>query len=150
MANIKLILLQDVESLGLAGTEVNVAPGYGRNYLIPQGLATKADRGTLRVLEARKEKIEQQRTDLLQRAKDLAAKLAETEVTLVVQASDDGRLYGSITARNITDQLAKQDIKIDPLRLKLDEAIRAVGEFSVDVKLHNEVTGAIKVQISAA
>ncbi|QSH40208.1 50S ribosomal protein L9 [Lentisphaerota bacterium ZTH] len=150
MANVKLVLLQDVEDLGLAGSEVSVASGYARNFLIPQGLATKADRSTMRILEARKDKIEKQRADELQKAKDLAAKLAENEITIQMQASDDDRLFGSVTARNIMDKLAENDIVVDHQRIKLEEPIRALGSYEVEVKLHGEVTGTVKVWIVRA
>ncbi|MCP3968074.1 MAG: 50S ribosomal protein L9 [Lentisphaerae bacterium] len=150
MANVKLVLLQDVENLGLAGAEVNVASGFARNYLIPQGLATKADRSTMRILEARKDKIEKQRADELQKSKDLATKLAENEITIQMQASDDDRLFGSVTARNIADKLAEGGIAVDHQRVKLEEPIRALGSYKVEVKLHGEVTGTVKVWIVRA
>ncbi|MBO5722431.1 MAG: 50S ribosomal protein L9, partial [Lentisphaeria bacterium] len=101
--NVKLILLQDVENLGLAGSEVTVAPGYARNYLIPQGLAAKATPGILRVLAANKEKIEAKRRDELVAAQATAAKLMETVIEIAMQASDDNQLFGSVTARNVAD-----------------------------------------------
>ena len=115
--HVSLILLEDVENLGLAGKEVHVAPGYARNYLIPKGLA---------------------------------AKLAELTVTIAAQASDDNRLFGSVTPRSIADELAKLGVVVDHNKIKMDEAIKTLGEYTVDAKLHANVIGTIKVQVVRA
>ena len=94
MANVSLILLDDVEKLGLAGDEVHVAPGYARNYLIPQGLAAKATPGTLRLIESRKALIAARREKELAEAKALAEKLAGIEISIPMQATDDDQLFG--------------------------------------------------------
>ena len=148
--NVKLILLQDVENLGLAGSEVNVAPGYARNYLIPRGFAAKATPGILRVLAANKEKIEAQRRDALVAAQALAAKLMETTVEIAMQASDDNQLFGSVTARNVADALSKAGYQIDHTRVTVESPIKSVGEFTVSVKLHHDVTAAVKVNVVRA
>lgn len=147
MANMKLILLQDVEHLGLAGEEVTVAPGYGRNYLVPRKLAAHSTPGALRVLAANKEKIEAKRRDDLTAAKALAAKLMEIELSIPVQASDDNRLFGSVTNRTIADKLVENNFKIDYQRVLLEEPIKELGKFEVPVKLHSEVTANVKVWV---
>ncbi len=148
--NVKLILLQDVDNLGLAGTEVTVAAGYARNYLIPRGYAAKATPGVLRVLAANKEKIEAKRRDELVAAQALAGKLLEANVEIAMQASDDNQLFGSVTARNIADALAKVGFQIDHTRITVEAPIKSVGEFTVNVKLHHEVTAAVKVNVVRA
>ena len=148
--NVKLILLQDVENLGLAGSEVTVAPGYARNYLIPQGLAAKATPGILRVLAANKEKIEAKRRDELVAAQATAAKLMETAVEIAMQASDDNQLFGSVTARNIADALTKVGFQIAHTRIVIEETIKSVGEFTVQVKLHHDVIADLKVNVVRA
>jgi large subunit ribosomal protein L9 len=150
MSSVKLILLEDVENLGLAGDEVNVAAGYARNYLIPRKLASKASPGALRQLDARKERIVKQREDELATAKMLAEKLAETEVSISMQAGEDDHLYGSVGPRNIADKLAEQGIEIDHNRIKLDDNIKELGLFNVDVHLHPEVDTTLKVWIVRA
>ena len=115
MANVSLILLDDVEKLGLAGDEVHVAPGYARNYLIPQGLAAKATPGTLRLIESRKALIAARREKELAEAKALAEKLAGIEISIPMQATDDDQLFGSGTARMIAEQLAAQGAAISTL-----------------------------------
>jgi len=147
MASVNLILLDDVENLGLAGEEVRVAAGYARNFLVPRGLAAKATKGALRQVEARKEIIEQHRKDELATANSTAAKLAEAEVSIPMQASDDDTLFGSVTTRSITDNLKEQGIEIDSKKIQLQEPIKVLGKFEVPVKLHREVTATIKVWV---
>jgi len=147
MANVTLILLDDVENLGLAGEEVHVAPGYARNYLLPRGLAAKATAGTLRLIESRKALIAQRRADDRAKAKALAEKLATVEVVIPMQATEDDLLFGSVSPRMISDELAKQEIAVDHNKIKIEPAIKTVGEFTVNAKLHAEVFADVKVKV---
>ena len=147
MAQISLILLDDVEKLGLAGDEVHVAPGYARNYLIPQGLAAKATPGTLRLIESRKAMIAERRAKELADAKALAEKLSSVEISIAMQATEDDQLFGSVTARMIADELAGQGYAIEHTRVKVEPAIKTLGGFDVEVKLHAEVTATVKVWV---
>ena len=140
MALVELILLEDVEDLGKAGDTVNVAPGYARNYLIPQNLAEKMTPGALRQIEARREKIEAKRKLELDKAQATAAKIAETEITIPMQAGEDDRLFGSVTTHIIADALEEEGIKVDSRRIQLDEQIKEIGKFTVNIKLHADVT----------
>ena len=148
--NVELILLQDVENLGLAGEKVTVAAGYARNYLIPRGMADKATPGILRVLAANKEKIEAKRRDELVAAQATAAKLMEVAIEIAMQASDDNQLFGSVTARNVADALAKNGFQIAHTRVIIEEPIKSVGEFTVQVKLHHDVIADLKVNVVRA
>jgi large subunit ribosomal protein L9 len=147
MAQISLILLDDVEKLGLAGDEVHVAPGYARNYLIPQGLAAKATPGTLRLIESRKAMIAERRAKELADAKATAEKLASVEISIAMQATEDDQLFGSVTARMIADELAGQGYAVDHTRVKVEPAIKTLGGFDVEVKLHAEVAANVKVWV---
>jgi large subunit ribosomal protein L9 len=147
MAQISLILLDDVEKLGLAGDEVHVAPGYARNYLIPRGLAAKATPGTLRLIESRKAVIAERRAKELADAKATAEKLASVEISIAMQATEDDQLFGSVTARMIADELAGQGYAVDHTRVKVEPAIKTLGGFDVEVKLHAEVTATVKVWV---
>ena len=147
MAHVKLILLDDVEKLGLAGDEVHVAPGYARNYLIPRGLAAKATPGTLRLIESRKAIIAARRQQELADAQALAAKLAEIELSIPMQATEDEQLFGSVTNRMIADLLAAQGIKVEHSRIKVEPAIKTLGKFEVDVKLHSNVAAKLSVWV---
>ena len=148
--NVELILLQDVENLGLAGETVSVAAGYARNYLIPRGLADKATPGILRVLAANKEKIEAKRRDELVAAQATAAKLMETVIEIAMQASDDNQLFGSVTARNVADALVKAGFQIEHTRVVIESPIKMIGEVTVQIKLHHEVTADLKVNVVRA
>lgn len=150
MAHVKLILLEDVESLGLAGTEVSVTPGYARNYLIPRGLAAKATPGVLRVIAANKEKLEARRKDELTAAQALAAKLMGTAVEIAAQASEDNQLFGSVTARNVAEALDKVGMAVDHQRILIESPIKALGEYEVTVKLPHEVAATVKVHVVRA
>ena len=146
MAHVNLILLDDVEHLGLAGDEVHVAPGYARNYLIPRGLAAKATPGTLRLIESRKVQIAARRAQELADAKALAEKLAGIELSIPMQATEDEQLFGSVTARMVAEQLAGQGIQVDHNRIKMDP-IKTLGTFEVEVKLHQDVAAGLKVWV---
>ena len=147
MAQVKLILLDDVENLGLAGDEVTVSPGYARNYLLPRGLASKATPGIMRIVESRKAQIAARRAQELADAQALAAKLAEVEISIAMQATEDDQLFGSVTARMIADELAAQGYKIEHTRIRVEPPIKLLGSYEIDVKLHAEVTAKVKVWV---
>ena len=147
MASVKLILLEDVENLGLAGDEVKVAAGYARNYLLPKDLATQASPGALRRLAARKEQIEAARAKAVAAAEAMAAKINEAEVKITMQASEDDVLYGSVTDRVIADNLAAAGIEVDHNAIKLEDHIKELGSYEVPVKLHKDVSATVKVWV---
>ncbi len=146
MAHISLILLDDVEKLGLAGDEVHVAPGYARNYLLPRGLAAKATPGTLRLVESRKAVIAQRRAAELTDAKALAEKLGTVEISISMQATDDDQLFGSVTPRMIAEELAAKGFTVEHNRIQLDP-IKTLGSFEVEIKLHAEVSAKVKIWV---
>ena len=147
MANVSLILLDDVEHLGLAGDEVRVAPGYARHYLIPKKLAAKATPGTLRLIESRKAAIAARRAADLAKAKELAEKLATVEISIAMQATEDDQLFGSVTPRRVAEELNAQGYAIEHSRVIIDPPIKMLGNFEAEVKLHSEVTAAVKVWV---
>lgn len=150
MASTKLILLQDVEDLGLAGEEVNVAPGYARNYLIPRGLASVASKAALRQLAAHKEKIEAKRQADTEAARALVAKIQAAEINIAMQASDDNHLFGSVTERIIAETLAAMDIKVDVHKIHMDSQIRMLGEFNVEIRILRDITATAKINVVRA
>ena len=149
-ATMNLILLQDVEDVGLAGDSVHVSPGFGRNYLIPRGLAAPASAVALRQLEAQKEKIEAKRKADLEAAQALAAKIAGMSVEITMQASDDGHLFGSVTERVVCEAYAAKGINIEYQRVRMDQHIRSLGEYDIDIKLHQDVIATGKIVIVRA
>lgn len=143
----KVILKQDVEKLGKAGDIVKVAPGYGRNYLVPRNIATEATPGNIKIVE--QERRAQARRDF--REKEAATLLAQEIVKLTPKIKrkigEGGSLYGSVTAMDIADFLVAHKIDIDKRKIQLDEPIKTVGEYQVNVRLHREVTVPIKVLV---
>jgi large subunit ribosomal protein L9 len=145
----KVILKQDVEKLGKAGDVVKVAPGYGRNYLIPKRFAIEATPGNIKVAEI--ERVAQARHD--HREKEAAAILAREIVKITVtirrKAGEAGALYGSVTTLDIAEFLANHKIDIDKRKIQLEEPIKTMGEYEVPIRLHREVTVPIKVLVEA-
>ncbi len=141
----KVILKQDVDKLGKAGDVVRVAPGYGRNYLVPRKIAVEATPGNIKIMEI--EKLAAARRD--QRDKQAASLLANEIVKMVVtvrrKAGEGGTLYGSVTALDIADYLVTHKIDIDKRKIQLEDPIKTVGEYQVPIRLHREVTVPIRV-----
>ncbi len=148
--NIKLILLEDVEDLGNAGDTVNVASGYARNYLIPNGFAVKVSAAAMRQLESRRGKIEEKRNKEIENSKVIAEKITKLELTIPMQAGEDNQLFGSVTTHLIAEEAAKQGVEIEARRIKLDKPIKEIGNYSVEIKLHNEITATLKIWVVKA
>ena len=139
------ILLQDVEQLGERGTVVSVSPGYLRNYLVPRKLAQPATRGALEAAQQRLEAAERARRESEARAKEHAALLTKTVLTIAQQAGDDGRLFGSVTNQDIVDAIRDaRGIRIDKRKVHLEEPIRNVGTHMVVVEVADDVTATVK------
>jgi len=142
-----VILMQSVDNLGEMGDTVAVARGFARNYLIPKGLAVLATEGH-RKMVAEHMKLEAKRDDLRRAgAEELAARLGELSCTISVQAGEDEKLFGSVTARDIAVALKSEHLEFDHKQIVLDEAIKQLGVYSVPVKLHTEVEVTAKVWV---
>ena len=146
--SIELLLLNDVETLGKAGDLVRVAPGYARNYHIPQGIAepvTEAARRRLAKLQAEREKV---RKELLAAANKLADALKEAKVTVSARVSEGDALYGSVDAGQIAKALQMLGFpEVEPSMIQLEEPIKTLGSFDVPVRLHAEVAPTVKVWV---
>jgi large subunit ribosomal protein L9 len=146
----KLILKKAVENLGDAGEVVNVKPGYGRNYLIPQGLAYEASEANMRRLEEEQKRTEERaRRDYLE-ARRRAAQLVGLSLTFHARAGEDGKLFGSVTNADIADRAngsGSLDFELDKRIILMDEPLKALGTFEVPVHLHAEVEGRIQVNV---
>jgi len=140
----KLILKENVEHLGHIGDIVKVAPGYGRNYLLPRGLAVEATEKNAKALEHTKRQLAYKKNKELEGARAFAARIEAVTLTLVHQAGEEGRLFGSVTNMELAEQLKIQGIEIDRKKILLAEPIRQTGEFAVVVKIHPEVTATLK------
>ncbi|WP_319781080.1 50S ribosomal protein L9 [Maridesulfovibrio sp.] len=144
----KLILRADVDSLGSLGEIVSVKAGYGRNYLIPQGLAMPASEANLKQFELEKRKLQEMADNLRTQAEGLRDRLAEVEVNIEVRVGEGDKLYGSVTAVNIAEALAEMDFDIDRRKILLGEPIRSLGEYAIEIKLHPEVRGEVKLVVA--
>ena len=143
----ELILRADVENLGRLGDKVSVKPGYGRNYLIPQGLAMLASEANLRRFENERKKLQAKRDALIADAQSLADRLAEIAIVIEVRVGEGAKLYGSVTSGIIADKLAELGFDIDRKKIVLADPIRSLGHYDVPVKLLPELRGSVKVSV---
>jgi large subunit ribosomal protein L9 len=143
----QVILRGSMENLGAAGDVVNVKPGYARNYLIPQGLAFPATEANVRRIDREKAQVTKRANDELQAARQRAAAFEGVSVTFTARAGEEGKLFGSITSADIAEKLTEQGIEVDRRQIQLDEPIKALGVFSVPVRLHSEVRPELKVWV---
>ena len=143
----KVILIEDVKKLGSMGDIVQVKEGYARNYLFPRDLAKPATGSNLKIIDD----IKRKKTSALARekkdAEELKEKLSLISCTISVEAGDDDRLFGSVTSQDIVDAFGEEGFSLDKRRIILDEAIKKLGVYHVTVKLHPEVSGAVKVWV---
>lgn len=143
----EVILLHDVDKLGIRGQIVNVADGYGRNYLLPKKLAVKATAQNRKWVEQQRIQFLKQSAKEKAEAEELGKLLADVTLTFRRKAGEQGTLFGSVTAMDMAEGLAGQGFKIDKRKIQLDPPLKLLGEYDVQVRLHREVTAAIKVKI---
>ena len=145
----KVVLLADVKGQGKKGQVVNVSDGYARNYLFPKNLATPADNKIMNELKGKEEARLRQIELEKQAARDTAEKLKSISVKIKAQAGSDGRIYGSVTSKEIAEQLkAQHSIEIDRRKINLQDPIKAFGTYLPEVKLYPEITGKITVVVT--
>ncbi|MDJ0763529.1 MAG: 50S ribosomal protein L9 [Myxococcota bacterium] len=143
----KLILKEDVPHLGKPGAIVNVKPGYGRNYLIPQGLAAIATSRNIKMMEHQLKVIERQIDAAKAASEEIQARLAEMSVTVSKPAGENERLFGSVTTRDIQAALEEEGVTVDRRRVIIPEPIKALGVYTVQIKLHGGTTADLKVWV---
>ncbi len=144
----QVILLQRIVNLGKLGETVNVKAGYGRNYLIPQGKALPATEANIAKFEARRAELEAQEAAELAEAQKRADSLSDVNVIMRAKSGDEGKLFGSIGARDIADALTKSGLQVDRSEVKMPEgAFRQIGEYKVTIQLHHDISADILVTI---
>ena len=143
----EVILREHVEHLGERGQIVKVADGYARNYLLPRNLALPATEGNRRHVERERKIVEAREAESKAQAESLAARLAALEIAIPRRVGDTEQLYGSVTAVDIADFLKTKGFEVDRRKLILPEAIKALGEYDVPLKLHRQVTVPLKVRV---
>lgn len=144
---ISVILKQDVDNLGRAGEIVQVKPGYGRNFLIPRGMALLATRGNVAQHEHHRRAIEAEQARIHEKQREIAAVLEKTKVSIARKAGKDGKLFGSVGSRDIVDALAAQNLELDRRLVKLDDPIRETGSFDVVVRFSADIQVELKVNV---
>jgi large subunit ribosomal protein L9 len=143
----KVILKEDIPKLGRMGQTVDVARGYGRNYLIPQGKAIQATSKNLKALEHERMLI-QRKADLARKeAEGLAGKIRGLTLTLTRKVVEEDKLYGSVSISDISQALEEAGVEIERKLIKLDEPIKSLGEFKVSIKVYHDVTAELTVQV---
>lgn len=148
--NVKVLLKSEVENLGSGGEVVKVRAGYARNFLLPRGLALPATQGNLsKVEELKKAAAERAKAERSQ-AEELAKKLSALSLKISRAVGEEGKMYGSVTSKDVADAVAQAGITLDRKRIALAEPIKQLGSFDVPVKLHHDVDATIKVEVAKA
>ena len=143
----KVILKADVERLGKVGEVVTVAPGYARNFLMPRDLAFEATEGNLKGIEVEKRRYAKTLAKAAEGARALAARLGELSLTIRQASGESDRLFGTVTTMDIAAALEKEGVTVDKRQITLDEPIKTLGIYTVQVKLHPEVSAPLKVWV---
>jgi large subunit ribosomal protein L9 len=143
----KVILKETIDSLGIIGSEVDVAKGYARNYLLPQGKAVPATPQYRKILENEKAKFELQIAKEKELAEQMAQRLEGVACEIVAKVHEEDRLYGSVTVRDIVDALAKQEVQVEKRMVLLKEPIKTIGSFKVPIRVYKEVEPEVTVNI---
>lgn len=147
---VDLILLEDVAGLGTIGDEVRVADGYARNYLLPRNLAVPETPANMKKLEAKKLRLQQEYEERLAVAQALADRIAKLSITIPVEAADTDKLYGSVSAAQLASALSEEGVTVDRSAFQLEEPIRELGVYTVELRLHDDVQTALKVWVVRA
>jgi large subunit ribosomal protein L9 len=146
----EVILLEKIRNLGNLGDKVSVKPGYGRNFLIPQGKAVVATDTNLAAFEERRAELERQQTEALEAAQARAGQLEGLEVTIAARAGEQGKLFGSIGTRDLADAITAAGVEVSKHEVLLPEgALRQTGEYEIAMALHSDVETSVKVNVVA-
>ncbi len=143
----EIILREHVDNLGRRGDVVNVAAGYARNYLLPRKLALPVTVGNRRQIERERQLVEVREAGEKQAAETFAARIGAVECVVARRVGDQDALYGSVTAADVAECLAAQGVEVDKRKVQLDEPIRQLGDFTVPIKVHREVTAQVALKV---
>src|SRR6202789_1595310 len=143
----KVLLKQDVAKIGKKGQILDVKEGYARNFLIPGGLAVEASGGAMKQIEEEKRASDRHKAKEKEEAQDLAKKIEAVSILLKHKAGEEGRLFGSITSAEVAEALNQKRFAIDKKKIHLDEPIRLVGDYTVKIKIHPEVSADLSVKV---
>lgn len=146
----KVILKEDVKKLGLKGDLVNVSDGYARNFLIPRGLVEEATEGSIKQLKQKVKANKRKKIEKASEAKEVATELEKEKFVISVKSGENGRLFGSVTTKDIADAVKKAGYKIDKRKISLSENIKSLGVHNIQVKLYEGVSANLKIQVVEA
>ena len=143
----KVVLKDDIKNIGKMGQIVDVTAGYARNYLVPKGLAVEANTKNIKSLEHQKRIIQDNATKIKNSAQDLSNKISTITLVIKAKSGEEGKLFGSVTTMDIAELLQNEGVEIDKKRISLDEPIKRLGSYTVNVKLHSEISTQLNVQV---
>ena len=143
----KVILKEDVKNIGSMGQIIDVADGFGRNYLVPRGLAVEANIKNMKSLEHEKKVIQEKAKKIKNQAQDLASRISHATLVIKAKAGEEGKLFGSVTTMDIAEQLKNEGIDIDKKKISIEETIKRLGSYAVKVRIHPEIVSEVNVQV---
>ena len=143
----KVILKEEVKNMGNMGQIVDVADGYARNYLVPRGLAVEANTKNIKSLEHQKRVIQEKSKKIRNQAQELSNKITAISLVIKAKAGEEGKLFGSVTTMDIAESLKNEGMEIDKKKISLDEPIKRLGSYTVNIKVHSEVTTQVNLQV---
>ena len=146
----EIILLEKVINIGELGEKIKVKDGYARNFLIPKGKAVRATKENIEKFEARRAELEKIAAEKINAAQQRAEKLKDLTIVLTRKAQEEGKLFGSVTIRDIAEALAEKSIEVEKREIIMPEnSINMIGEYEINVQLHSDVKAIIKVEVKA-
>jgi len=143
----KVILKDDVRNVGNMGQIVNVADGYARNYLVPRGLAVEANKKNIKSIEHEKRVIQEKAKKIKNSAEELSGRISKLTLVIKANAGEEGKLFGSVTAMDISELLKNEGFEIDKRKISIEEPIKRLGTHTVNVKIHPEITARVTVLV---
>jgi large subunit ribosomal protein L9 len=143
----KVILKEDIKKLGKIGQIVDVADGFARNYLVPKGIAIEASTKNIRSLEHEKRIVQERAKKLKDSAQDIASRISSLTLTIKAKAGEEEKLFGSVTTMDIAEALLNEGVEIDKKKISLEEPIKRLGSYSVQIKLHSDVSVPLNIQV---
>lgn len=143
----KVILKDDVKNLGSMGQVVDVADGFARNYLVPRGLAVEANTKNIKSLEHEKKVIQEKAKKIKSQVQDISEKISSMTIVIKAKVGEEGKLFGSVTSMDIAEQMKNEGIEVDKKKISLEEPIKRIGSYSVNIKMHPEITTQVNIQV---
>ena len=143
----KVVMKEDIKNVGKMGQIVDVADGFARNYLVPRGLAVEANTKNLKALEHEKKLIQEKAKKIKNSAETLSDKISTMTLMIKAKAGDEGKLFGAVTSMDIAELLKNEGIEMDKKKIFLDEPIKRLGSYSVNIKIHAEISTHLNIQV---